>query len=447
MTLETSLRTSRIEMYREHLEDASFLYEQRNALMSDGKTPWVRLQDFEERLEAQIDALVIGGELALEVCHRQAVDGDAGELYAAVSVFCRNNVPSLLAEVWRSIDFAARDKVRAVTDALKLELPDNWRAACEQALERGDERLVPIISVVCASRRMLVGQLLMTRLASRPELAQPQTISAIPRTSTAGAAARVLFAYCSHADARVRACALKSLLYFGDRGVLRGFYLAAQSEDWPHLALGLGADRSAATVLRLCAEAGYASEDTLLAIGLLGDVSAVRVLRTYLSNEDLAQTAAWALYWITGAPLYEGAFVPEPVDELELLDAELVAWKERGELPRRIDGKPFGHVLQRITCDDVQWQDWLQSNAARFDSQFRYRRGQLYSPSVVLQCVLDESTPGYLRQLGYDELVIRFGCPVAFESDWPVGEQRTALQAIARWVSTLQADSDVGGWQ
>jgi len=134
-----------LSLYAEHLEDVSFLYDLRNALLADLEVPWARLHAFEERIEAHIDGLMVGGEPALELCRSRLEDGDAGELYAAVCVFCRSKASSLLEEVWRKLDFSEPARVRAVTEALKLELRDEWQKAGEQALLKANDKLVPML--------------------------------------------------------------------------------------------------------------------------------------------------------------------------------------------------------------------------------------------------------------------------------------------------------------
>ena len=436
-----------MSLYSEHIEDISFLYDQRNALIADSDVPWVNLQKFEERIEAHIDALVVGGQAALELCRARAAEGDAGELHAAVCVFCRCKASALLEEVWRTLDFGDAAKVRAVTEALKLELPQEWNKICEQALIRAGEELVPILSIVCASRRIPVGEELLGRLTERPDLVRPQTLWALGRIATTGPAVPSLLRYCDHAEPDVKASALLALLRIGERRDLHAFYLVAQLEDWPQVALGLSGNQSAATVLRQRVESGRATPNTLLSLGLLGDVTTVRALRLQLLDETLAPSAALALHWITGAPLYGDEFVADEMSTSELFDAELTAWRESGELPRRSDGKPFGHMVQKLACDAAQWDGWLEINAPRFDSKLRYRRGQPYSLTAVFHCLLDESAPGILRRLAYEELVIRFGCPVPFETDWRVVNQRAALREMARWATMEKDVGAVGGWQ
>ena len=59
----------------EHLEEASFLYEQRIGLYDDPQITWLDIGKFEERLAAHLSGLLSGGRLALETCQH---DGRGG---------------------------------------------------------------------------------------------------------------------------------------------------------------------------------------------------------------------------------------------------------------------------------------------------------------------------------------------------------------------------------
>jgi len=63
----------------------------------------------------------------MEVCKTQAVEGDFGELFAAVCVFCRQKQGKLVADIFESLDVQDDERVQAVTDALKFECPQDWR--------------------------------------------------------------------------------------------------------------------------------------------------------------------------------------------------------------------------------------------------------------------------------------------------------------------------------
>jgi hypothetical protein len=142
------------EIYREHLEEVSFLYEQRLSLLDNPEVGWPALQDPEERLESHIDALVDGEDRALELCRTQATDGDAGELHAAVRLFCRQNRMDLLREVLQGLDPEQEEKKRAVIDAIKYELPAGWNGEIIQMLSGKEQSLVLLAAEVAGYRRL-----------------------------------------------------------------------------------------------------------------------------------------------------------------------------------------------------------------------------------------------------------------------------------------------------
>ena len=129
--MAASYREFLTALYEEHLEEASFLYLQRRGLLGDPMTPWRKVAEWEDRLEAHIDALVIGGDLALEICRAHVTSGDAGEVFAAIAVFCRQESAPLLAEALRLLDAGNAEMMQAADDALlvaALETAKAYRA-------------------------------------------------------------------------------------------------------------------------------------------------------------------------------------------------------------------------------------------------------------------------------------------------------------------------------
>ena len=430
----TSIETFRRTLYAEHLEEASALYQLRNSLLAEPDRAWRSLFDFEARLEAHIDALVIGGPLALQVCGEQMEGGDAGELFAGLCVCCRQQETSLVAAMWRQLDFADASRVRAVTDALKFELPDAWVSAVEKAIASPDRNRASILMVAAAYRRLPVGAAAAAHVDAERAGKDPRLIWALSRLAGTGVNEALARSFRSP-DPDVRSHALLGLLRAGEMQAFYGCYLNAQTEDWPHLALGMAGDRQAATILRQRVEAGHASSRTVLALGLLGDVTSVRALTALLNAEDVGPVAALALHWITGAPLYEEVFVPDPVDETELFERERAAWLEHGTVPTRADGRPYGSTIRRLTQDRALWDSWLREHAAEFHPDVRYRRGHPYSPRALLDCLLADVAPADLRQLAAEELAVRYGCRVPFEADARVVDQLASLERIAQWTN------------
>ena len=59
--MATSPRAFLIELYEEYLEEASFLYQQRQEYLASAELGWLDIAEIESRLEAHLDGLVIGG--------------------------------------------------------------------------------------------------------------------------------------------------------------------------------------------------------------------------------------------------------------------------------------------------------------------------------------------------------------------------------------------------
>ena len=434
----TSLDGFKVDIYREHLEEASALYDLRHALLAEPDREWRSLHDFEERLEAHLDALVIGGPLALQVCAEKAQDGDAGELFAAVSVCCRHKDAKLFAEIWRQLDVTDAQRVRAVTGAIRFEFPEDWAAASAQVMARADAGRLSLLSVALAHRRLPIGSQIAARLEAEGLAVEPHVIRSLGLLQDE-AVLPLLRTYLQSGDADVRSSALRALVLSGDQRAVEQSYLPAQVEDWPHLAMGLAGDRQAAAILRREVESGRGSRSTVLALGLLGDLSAVRTLTAILDSEELGETAAIALHWITGAPLHTDVFIPEPIDERELFERELEAYRESGEVPRRADGRPYGSEVRQLTRDPEAWNQWLAEHAQDFDPNLRYRRGDLYGPRPLFECLTGRVVPLELRRLADEELVARYRCPEPFDPDDFVADQVVSLRRIAHWMQQNEA--------
>jgi hypothetical protein len=440
----TSLHALRVGLFEEHLEEASFLHAQRCSMRGDPGGSWLRTAAFERRLDLHLDALVVGGDLALQVCRERACSSDAGELHAAASVFCRQRRADLLSELLHRLDFDDIDRVQAVSEALRSELPQDWTPFIAKALARADSRLLPVLAAAVGYRRLPVGRLLAEAMERGP--AHPMAIIDALGRLRERRAESCLRRMLDDAEPRVRAAALIALLRCGFDEPLSARYLLAQREDWPQLALGLGGDRSAAHVLIQAVTSGRAGVPGLLALGLLGLPGSLRCLFECLAQPALAAAAAQAMNWICGADLYDDVFVAEAIDEDELFQRELKAWRQYREVPRAANGQPFGSSKTTLSVDPDRWKAWFTDNLRRFDAAMRYRRGRLYSPLTLVADLRHPDTDGRLRELTAHELVIRFDCDIPFEVDMSVCEQLQALDRMTDWADAHADDFPPGRW-
>ncbi len=444
--MATSLRLFQVRLYEEHLEEASFLYGQCRALLLRQEISWLQLGAFEERLEAHIDALMVGEKLALEVCRRRAVEGDVGELFAAVSVFCRYAEASVLASLLRDLDYSDAERSQAVADALKHELPDAWREHCLHAISQGDGPLLSVLGAVVGHRRLPQAGVLLSALERLSSPAEHRALLwAIGRTRPKGAAAAIR-PFLQSTARPVRDAALRALLRLNDPEVAGYLYGLADAPECPHVELGLAGGRSVVSALVEAARAPGASPDVVIALGLLGDLAAVRPLIGLLTVEPLAQSAAEALYVITGALLSSDVRIPETMTEDEMFDDELTVFRQTGAVPGRGDGQPYVSNERRLSRDPSAWTDWLEANAARFSLDRRYRLGQPYDPTVLQQCLSSAHYPQSWRGLAAEELLVRYGTDLPFETDMPVVQQIRVLRDAAAAVAQVARTVEPGCW-
>ena len=432
-----------IGLYLEHLEEASFLYEQRLTLFDDPEITWTDIDDFEQRFEAHIDALVVGEDLALKVCKQQTTEGDFGELQAAVRVFCRQNRKDLVLAVLDELDPEDAESMQAFSDALKHEFPEDWHDDFFQMLPEDDLKSIFILADLFGYRRMQTGTALLKILGDIPADALSRVIRTFGRLGERSACVPLL-KYLQHEDESVRATTALTLLRLGEQQTINNCLQEAHVQSWAFIPLGLGGSRSAVNVLLEQANAGNAAGDCLTALGLLGDISAVDTLLAHLVNEDLADSAAMALNLITGAGIYEEVFIPEEIDEDELFEEELEKLK-RGE-SLYPPGEEPGSTITRISQKPEDWQKWWAENKSRFNPEIRYRNGKPYSPACLLENLESEKSPHKVRQLAYEELVIRYGIDFPFETDMLVSQQKHTVAKYAEWIKTNGRRFRDGEW-
>ena len=433
-----------VELYEEHLEEASFLYAQRVTLLDDLEVSWITVGEWDERLEAHIDALVVGEDLALEVCVQHASEGDFGELFAAVCVFCRQQRFDLLCKTVEVLDPEDPEKLQAMADALKYECPAEWQPELLRVLPADDSRMRFLQATFCGYRRMREAR-------EWNRIVEGDTPAVIGRV--AWACGRILNNHeknllrqaMAHEDGAVRSAAILALLRLGDHQFVQESMgtEADCSTPWPTVAVG--ASRTLVSLLLSRVARSTPTADVLLALGILGDVAAIPVLLAHLLQEELAPAAVLGLNVMTGAELYEKAFIPEVMDEDELFEDEKEQVK-KGQPVLRPDGKPYGENVVRLSQKAEDWQQWWNANKQRFKAGLRYRSGVPFSPGALVENMAFEKTPRKIRQLAYEELVIRYGADIPFETDMPVTQQQAAIAKWKSWAAANEGRFRPGEW-
>jgi uncharacterized protein (TIGR02270 family) len=438
----TFLRDFNVGIYKEHLDDASFLYEQRQAYLRDPEVNWADLSAWEDRLEAHLDALVVGGDLALEICAKEAAARDPGVMHAALRVFCRQNRKEKVFQTLEEIDPAADPAVDAAAWALCSEV--GWRDDVLRTFQQEDRpQVTRILARVVGYRRFSSEGLVAQKLSRKPSVGRTEMAWALGRIGSA-ASVPVLRPLLEDEDPRVRETAAVALMRLGDDFPARQAALHPGSGAWTRRVLAIGGDSRSVRILLDVLKAEPDTE-TVLALGLLGDLAAVAPLIDLLTDGALATAAGIALNTITGAELHARVFVPDTFDPDELTNDERDAFAKDGALPTR-NGKPFGNWERRPLTDTGRWRAWLDENKHRFSRQHRWRMGKPHGPTAMFDCLTAETTPYAVRAATCEELVVRFGMDVPFEADLPVSLQRRFLSKIGGWVAQRGDTFESGGW-
>jgi uncharacterized protein (TIGR02270 family) len=439
----TSIREFNIGLYLEHLDEASFLYEQRQAYLHDPEVNWPDLLDSEERFEAHIDALVVGGDLALDICRQHVVDCDDGQLHAALRVLCRHNRKEDVFGVLRTLDPTNRSAARAVAEALCREASTEWRDDLLRGLEN-EPQLTHILAHVIGYRRVPSENILRRKLAGDPPFGSAELVWALGRVGSSESLP-LLSALLDSTNEHVCEAAALALMRLGDDRPVQRAMDGASSHGWARRILAIGGDQQSVSVLLDRIHRGPGDVDSVFALGLLGHLAAVGPLVELLEEEQLAEAAAVALNTITGAQLYARVFVPDVVDRDELSDEEREAFDNDGTLPTR-NGEPYGDWERRPVVNAGSWRAWLDENKHRFNRSQRWRMGRPHGPAALLECLQSETTPYRVRAATYEELVVRFRLDVPFEVDLPVWQQRRFLRNIEGWVARQGGLFQDGSW-
>lgn len=250
--------------------------------------------------------------------------------------------------------------------------------------------------------------------------------------------------YLQYEDESIASAAALALLRLGGREAVDLCLRYVDSHAWPFVILGLGGSRSIVSFLLKKASDDTASADCLTALGLQGDVSAIGTLICRLTHEKLAGTAATALNLITGAELYEEVFITEKIDEDELFNEEIEKLK-RGE-SLYPPGEEPGITITRISQEPEAWHKWWEEHKLRFNPGVRYRNGKPYSPACLLESLESEKCPRKVRQLSYEELVIRYGIDFSFKTDMFVVEQKQTIARYVEWIKSNGSRFREGKW-
>ncbi len=433
------------ELYREHFEEVSFLYESRAADLSNDELQWHELQDAEERMEAHLDALVIGGQLAINAMLELCSEGDSKAFYVVTCLFCRQNDLQGLFRFFATLDTGNPEILNAVRDGLIQDWPDHWFPSMVNYPFADFPHLLALFLPLYANRRQQMDHRLYSMAIDKKLLLPSVHCKSIRHLGGSHLLSHSHWVVSAEEDSElVQEKALCLLPLTNAYRELDYFQKRLPDEKVPFAAIVIAADEQLARHIGQPKDKMTAAR--LIAMGLTGLRDFIVPLLEFLRDDALAPTAAVALHTITGAGLLSEQFVEDEWSEDELFADELKAFRE-GKLPRHPSGEPYGSKVQALSTDPEAWRQWLREHATRFQPGIRYRLGYPVSPRTLVYTLGHPLSTRLVRYLTYEELAFRYGATIAFNpEDWVVKQMR-AIGELNQWAKAVERNFQPGGWQ
>jgi hypothetical protein len=415
-------------LYREHLEELSILYGQYRWLRKSQRLKWHDVPESYARMEPHIDGLVLGNDAALTLCAERAVDGDIGECYGAIRVLIRQQVFETVTDLICGMDGTDDRRLESVRDAFRHERSGTGHDDVLKALLSFDAARAKTAARIIAFHRIDLSDALYDSLDhyAKDSSAMTDILHALGRLRPASGRDRLLD-YLNADDAGIRNTAIQALVRMGDRHWVNTCKSMINADEWPPITLGLYGDTAA--LIRSSNNASAVTPEHVVAAGLTGDVSFVPKLIGWLGHPELAESAAQSLHMITGMSCFETVFVPDVIREEDLFENEREAWRNGTLYP---DGTVPGETVTRLTRAPEIWLDGWERKRPMFDPEKRYRYGMKSTPSGLLQTLKSTETSDSLRGLAHEELVIRYGIDIPFETEMTAKQQILAVQICDR---------------
>jgi uncharacterized protein (TIGR02270 family) len=404
------------ELYCSHLEEIDLLLSQRFALFRDPEVEWLQVADFEERLMAHLDGIVIGGEEAVKVAAEYLRDIDSDIIAGAALALAYSEVPYAIDIIFEEL--AKGDEKIMPAYILALKYPPNKKVS---------QNLITFLSNPKPILRAAALEILGYRRDAKWEMIAKGLDDSEPAVIKAAISAAIrirdkklepmLRNLAGNKDISIAHEAVLAILLLGSKwplDYLRGFCMAKQ-EDYGNapIYLALSSDLPDCDLL-MKSEGGKSAAGTT-ALGIIGNIDSIDFLLSSLKSEDdaIKISAAESLQLITGANLTEEHIIQE---EWPGLEDDTVETEET--------------AVMRISTSYNEWSVWWNERHKNYDTKTRWRLGKPFSETVLIDEIADPKSSFIRRQRAYWELCIGFGTKVDFEPDWFVEKQLMVIEEM-----------------
>jgi uncharacterized protein (TIGR02270 family) len=367
------------DVIEEHAEEAAFLWQQREAAIRAPDYDLSDIVDADERLEAHLDGLRIGGKSSFEISKELGWDLP-GEYFTAMTIAIRLANSDYVSQV---LDAAEGDEeaIRGIVSSFGWVSPRKLRGLVKVLLQ-SESSFRKLIGIgACAIHRAPANSQLEHALHQTDEALLARSLKACGELGLVSALPLVQ-RHLEHANDACRFQAARSAVFLGDRSALKILTLFARVDNPfrrkalevvvramdPAVANGwirnLAADRS---------QLRYA----LIASGIHGDPAYLPVLMRQFENEEVARVAGEAFEMITGLNIFRESLevIPEESPPAEKdPDADEEALTENPPDDEDED-EELGEDEGLVIPDPAKMTPWFEKNKDRFQAGQRYLCG------------------------------------------------------------------------
>lgn len=383
-------RTPNLRVWRDlleqHLDEASFLWSQRQMGLLAPNWSLRELARQEERLLAHVDGLVLGGEPVAEALLRPALSAGDQARMAAAAFALLEGMDAGMEAVLEQLRTGSSTQRLILCCVLELSQRDRLGMRLRELLATEDVELVALVLEVLGARGELPDNVVESMLCSKESRLQVAILRAAMGRPSALRRERVAPLLSSpHVDVRIAAIEVG--------------LVARRQEAW-------------AACLREVKDLEEGHQDAMLLLALGGDSRDVTLVVEQLSNPELRAFALWVLGfsgWRTAAdvclewvgdkdvgPVAGESF--SAITGFRLQDAlTLPPERRHAEEPISLDEDDLDADLSLRPEDSLirpaekAVSDWWEHARGRFDQEFRYLHGQPFDAGVLLDALTNDS--------------------------------------------------------
>jgi 3-oxoacyl-[acyl-carrier-protein] synthase I len=409
------------QLRQEHLDDVASIYNQREALLIDPGVEWHRAREPEQRILNHIDAVAASGVTSIWAIGSGMLSDEEGVCFAGALTF--GVLPT--------------DQPLTLIDELLERIPSTNLRGIEAGLKHAPHVRLPDHIKLWLTHTAPEVQILAANLAGYQRVGDPEWILSLldskhPDVLCAAARALRRFRYLpamptleqllTHNDPKVLHEIILALLCMGSRAARNRVRNLCQEDCPPEIhcrfLLALCGDRNDVQFLKPQFGNDVSEIDRIQAMGILGSVHTVQDLLHALhsKDEEVRVAAGESLHLLTGAQLREVAVITERVSATEEDNQEGISYE-----------------VERVSTSFEAWSSWWSHNQQRFDARQRWRLGNEFNLGLCIAELRDGKSQYVDRQRAYWELVIHSGQNFAFEPDWFVPHQYTAIEQWENW--------------